>query len=132
MKFIFTLLIVTCLAFISKAQILTQSTSPTTIGTIVPGYSEVTTISTKTFSYSPSTPAATPNPVDDDSTTEDNKLYDYADIIQNTIVMSDGNITNTSAGLVWTVRVSIPNALNIGVSFNPNNFSPSAQMYIFN
>ncbi len=116
---------------ISNAQILTQSTTPTTIGTIVPGYSGITTINTKTYSYTPTIPAVPPTPVDDDTTTEDDKLYDFGDVLPNTISTSDGNITNTSVGLVWTVRISIPNALNIGFSVNPSNLSSTAQMYVF-
>ena len=46
--------------------------------------------------------------------------------------MSDGNVTNTSAGKVWTLRISIPNALNIGLVFQQFNLSAAAQMYIFN
>lgn len=45
--------------------------------------------------------------------------------------MIDGNITNTSVGKVWTLRISIPNALNIGFIFNQFNLSANAEMYIF-
>ena len=46
--------------------------------------------------------------------------------------MADGNITSTSIGKVWTLRVSIPNALNIGFTFNQFNLSTPSEMYIFN
>lgn len=48
------------------------------------------------------------------------------------ITNSDGNITSTSVGKVWTLRISIPNALNVGFVFNQFNLSPTAEMYIFN
>ena len=114
-------------ALLSKAQILTQATSPSTIGTIVPGYSQVTAYNTKTISYSPSVPDPSPNPVDNDTTTEDIKNYIYADPIAVNITMSDGNVTNTSAGKVWTLRISIPNALNIGLVFQQFNLSAAAK-----
>lgn len=41
-------------------------------------------------------------------------------------------MTATSIGKVWSLRISIPNALNIGLSFNQFNLSPSAEMYVFN
>lgn len=46
--------------------------------------------------------------------------------------MSDGNITSTSVGKVWTLRISVPNAMNIGITFNQFNLSATAEMYIFN
>jgi Trypsin-like peptidase domain/PKD-like domain len=46
--------------------------------------------------------------------------------------MADGNITSTTVGKVWTLRVSVPNALNIGLIFSQFNLSTTAEMYIFN
>lgn len=120
------------ISYYAKAQILRVTTSPTAITSQIPAYNEVSTISTKTFSYIPSIPAVNPAPIDEDSTTEDDKLYRYADNITVSINTSDGNITTTSVGKVWTVRISIPNALNIGFMFDQFNLSPSAEMYIFN
>jgi hypothetical protein len=117
---------------IAKAQIKRVATTPAAIASQVPGYTQVSTITTKTYSYTPSTPDTPPVPVDDDSTTEDNKVYHYADNIPVNISMSDGNITSTSIGKVWTLRISIPNALNVGLVFNQFTLSSSAEMYIFN
>lgn len=118
--------------YFTKAQVLRIATSPAAIASQVPGYNEVSTITTKTFSYTPSTPPSSPTPVDDDSTTEDDKLYWYADNLAVNINLADGNVTNTSIGKVWTVRISIPNVLNIGGVFNQFNLAPTAEMYIFN
>jgi hypothetical protein len=46
--------------------------------------------------------------------------------------MADGNVTSTSSGKVWTLRISIPNALNVGFIFNQFNLAPTAELYIFN
>lgn len=132
MKKITILFLLGFISYYVKAQILRVATSPTSIASQIPAYNEVSTISTKTFSYIPSTPAVNPAPIDEDSTTENDKLYRYADNITVSINTSDGNITTTSGGKVWTVRISIPNALNIGFMFDQFNLSPSAEMYIFN
>lgn len=125
-------MLLTCVCLIAKAQIIRVATTPTAISNQIPGYSQVSTIATKTYSYTPSTPTTPPTPVDEDSTTEDDKLYRYADNITVNISMSDGNITNTSIGKVWTLRISIPNALNVGFVFNQFNLSTTAEMYVFN
>lgn len=116
----------------TKAQMIRVATSPSEISTQVPGFNEVTTIATKTFTYTPSTPTAPPTPIDEDTTTEKNKLYHYADILPTGISMADGNITATSIGKVWTLRISIPNALNIGFVFDEFSLSAAAEMNIFN
>jgi hypothetical protein len=46
--------------------------------------------------------------------------------------MVNGNVTNTSMGKVWTLRINVTNALNVGLTLNQFNLSPSAEMYIFN
>ena len=48
------------------------------------------------------------------------------------ISMADGNLTSTSAGKVWTLRISIRTALNIGFVFSQFDLSAAAEMYIFN
>lgn len=116
----------------AKAQIIRISTTPTAIQYQIPGYTEVSTITSKVFSYTPSTPQPYTTSVDEDSTTEDDKLYNYADNISVSINNNDGNITNTSIGKVWTLKISVPNALNIGFVFNQFSLSSTAEMYIFN
>ena len=91
----------------TRAQVLRVATTPTAIASQVPGYNQVNTINVKTISYTPSTPATAPTPVDEDSTTEDIKVYDYADIITANITIANGNITSTSLGKVWTLKISI-------------------------
>lgn len=132
MKKLFLLLCCYAIVFQAQAQILRVATSSSVIPSQIPGYSQVSTISTKTYNYTPSVPQNPPTPIDEDSTTEDDKIYDYADILPVTIATTDGNITSTSMGKVWTLRISIPNALNIGLIFNQFNLSANAEMYIFN
>lgn len=110
------LLLLICICTIvaqSKAQILRVATSPSAIFSQIPGYSHVSAINTKSYNYTPSIPQNYPTPIDEDSTTEDGKLYNYGDNISVSINTADGNITTTSSGKVWTLRISIPNALNI-------------------
>lgn len=130
MKKIIFLLLLSLFSYFSKAQVLRITTSPTAIATQVPGYNEIVRINTKTFPYTPSTPFNSPTPVDEDSTTEDDKLYNYADVIPVSINITDGNITSTSFGKVWTLRINVPNARNVGFVFNQFNLSPTAEMYI--
>lgn len=126
------LLLLSCVCIIVNAQIRRVTTSPATISGQIPGYNQVSTIATKTYSYTPSIPPTPPTPIDGDTTTEDDKRYRYADNMSVNINMADGNITNTSIGKVWTLRISIPNALNIGFVFNQFNLSTIAKMYVFN
>lgn len=115
-----------------NAQIIREQTTPQTIANQIPGYSQITNINTVTISFTPPTPLPQPSPVDKDTTTEGNGVYDYGSIIPVTLNVSSGNFTSTSVGKVWTLRISVPNALSIGVTFNQFNLSPSAEMYIYN
>lgn len=132
MKKLFLLICLYAIIAEANGQILRVATSPTAITNQIPGYTQVSSVNTKTYSYTPSVPQNPPTPIDEDSTTEDDKLYNYGDNIAVNLNTADGNITQTSAGKVWTVRISIPNALNIGFAFNSFNLSTNAEMYIFN
>jgi len=119
--------------FSAKAQILRVATSAQKINRQIPGYSELKTINTKTFTYSPKvSKAKILTPIDGDPKTEINKTDHYADILSVAIGVADGKISSSSAGKVWALRISIPNALNIGLVFNSFDLSPTAEMYIFN
>ena len=132
MKKTILITLLSVIALYTKGQILKIATTPSAIIAQIPGYSQVSAISTKTYPYTPSTPSTQPTPIDEDSTTEDDRIYDYADVLPVNITIPDGNITSTSVGKVWTLRISIPNALNIGFIFNQFNLSANAEMYIFN
>ncbi len=79
---------------LTKGQISRTLTSPGTIASQVPGYNEVSSIITKTVSYTPSTPPTDPTPIDDDPSTEDDKIYNYADVLPVSINIADGNISS--------------------------------------
>lgn len=115
-----------------KAQIVTRYITPDSLSVIIPGYSEVSYINTKTIAYNPPTPPTPPTPVDEDTTSEGNGVYYYGTPLPVNVLMSDGNFTTTSQGKVWTCRISIPNAKNIGLLFNQFNLTPNAEMYIYN
>lgn len=114
------------------AQITSTLTSPSGIVALIPAYSQVTTINTSTISYTPSTPDPDSNPIDDDSTTEEEKILNYGNLLTTNLNISNGNITSTTLGKVWTLKISIPNALNIGLIFTQFNLSATASMYIYN
>ncbi len=131
----YKILIVLCtmaITFASNAQIIREQTTPQTIGSQIPGYSQISSINTVIVSYTPPTPLPQPTPIDGDTTTEGNGIYDYGSVIPVNFNLSNGNFTTTSAGKVWTLRISVPNALSIGLTFNQFNLSPSAEMYVYN
>lgn len=100
MKRTFLITVLFAIVLCTSGQILKTSTSPFVIATQIPGYSQVTEINTKTYNYTPSTPSTSPTPIDEDSTTEDDRIFDYGDILPVNISMADGNITSTSVGKV--------------------------------
>lgn len=114
------------------SQIVQQNVSPSTLPSLIPGFSQVTSISAKSFVYTPSAIPTDVTPTDGDPNTEGNGAYFFGDAIDYPIQLSDGNITQTSAGKVWTVRVNATNAVNVGLTFDQFNLSSSARMYIYN
>lgn len=132
MKKIFTSFILLICFITVHGQIVTQSITSADLTNLIPGYSEVSTINAKSVSYSPALPQADPIPIDGDTTTERNDVYDYADPVAVSIQMSDGNITNTSQGKVWTMLLNVINAHNISLLFDQFNLSDSALMFIYN
>lgn len=104
-------------SIVLNAQILRQQTSPQTISSEIPGFSEVSSINTVNIAYTPAIPISYPDPVDGDTTTENPDIYDFGSILPVSFSLGDGNITSTSLGKVWTLRISIPNALSIGLTF---------------
>ena len=70
-------LIVLCtmaITFASNAQIIREQTTPQTIGSQIPGYSQVSSINTVTVSYTPPTPLSQPTPIDGDTTSFQQRL----------------------------------------------------------
>ncbi|MGH2643274.1 MAG: trypsin-like peptidase domain-containing protein, partial [Chitinophagaceae bacterium] len=115
-----------------QGQVVTQSITAADLPNLIPGYSEISTINTKSITYNPTAPPSDPTPIDGDTTTERNDVYDYADPASMLVQMSDGNITNTSKGKVWTIQLNVINAKNIGIQFDQFNLSDSALMFIYN
>ncbi len=130
--FLWANLICLLLPMLGSAQVLRIITSPTQITSQLPAYSQVSSITSKTISYTPSTPPTPPTPIDEDSTAEESKVYKYADVLSVNIGIADGNITSVSSGKVWTLKINVPNASNIGFIFSQINLSPTAELYIFN
>ena len=129
-----TLLISLCLALtvIAKAQYTVTTSSPSFIASRLPGFSQVSVYNTKTIAYTPSITPTPITPVDGDSTHEFDQVNNYGDELTTSISTSDGNVTTTSVGKVWTLRIYVTNALNIGFTFTPLSMPSNAEMYIFN
>ncbi len=132
MKLILLSAFMSLIATTINAQIITRYITPDSLSAIIPGYVEVSNINTKAITYNPPTPPTPPPPIDEDTTNEGNGVYYYGTPLSVNVSMSDGNYTTTSQGKVWTCRISIPNAKNIGLLFNQFNLSPNAEMYIYN
>ena len=132
MKKITTLLLFCIISITLFSQVLTKSTTPQTIQNEIIGYTSISSINLVSYSYQPPLIPTQGVPIDGDSTSEGNGVYVFANSIQSTINISNGNITSTPQGKVWTLKINIPNALNIGIHFSQFNLSPIAEMYIYN
>lgn len=64
----------------------------TSIATRIPGYSQTFSINTKTITYNPGSPPAYPTPVDNDTTTDDDRIYLFGDLVNTNISIADGTI----------------------------------------
>lgn len=120
------------LTFSTHAQIIEQETTPTQLPTLIPAFNEVTVINSRTVNINFSTPTQDPTPVDGDSTTEGNEALQYANIASVNIAFSAGNITSTSLGKVWTLKIVVPNAKNIGLVLSQVALAANAEMYVYN
>lgn len=116
----------------SNAQIVREQITPLTIASEIPAYSQVSSINTVSVAYTPPIPATEPTPIDGDTTTEGNGMYDFGSILPVSFTLNDGNFTSTTLGKVWTLRITVSNALSVGLTFNQFNLSSSAEMYIYN
>ncbi len=132
MKKFLILLISLWLSFLSHAQIIEQETTPTLLPTLIPAFNEVTAINSSTVNINFSTPTQDPTPIDGDSTTEGNGALQYANIAAVNIAFSSGNFTSTSLGKVWTLKIIVPNAKNIGLVLSQVTLAPNAEMYVYN
>ncbi len=86
MRKLFTIFLIS-LSLFCKAQIITQVTTPSTISSIVPGYSQVNTYNTQTFSYTPTILPPPKDRIDEDTTTEVIKELQYADPLTANVII---------------------------------------------
>ena len=134
MKYIIILLLSIFLSSHSLlyAQMQFRSTTPNTISTLIPGYSQISFVAIKTISFTPPEAPPSSTPVDGDTTTEQNGPFDFAEPLSVNLMMSEGNVTTTNIGLVWTLKLVINNALSIGLEIDQFNLSQNAEMYVYN
>lgn len=109
MKYIIILLLSIFLSSHSLlyAQMQFRSTTPNTISTLIPGYSQISFVAIKTISFTPPEAPPSSTPVDGDTTTEQNGPFDFAEPLSVNLMMSEGNVTTTNIGLVWTLKLVI-------------------------
>ncbi len=131
MKHLLLLFATSNLCLFSKAQYITVVATPTYISTRVPAFSQVSTYNLKTISYTATIPPPPVVPIEEDSTHAIDGLEHYGDMLVTSITTADGNITTTTLGKVWTLKVTVSNATNVGITFAPLSLSPSAEMYVF-
>ncbi len=124
----------TCLLIVCKmqGQINEREITPVQLSEYIPGFNEVSTINSITVNVVFNVQTNDPSPVDGDSTTEGARALKYADFALTNIGISYGNITSTSLGKVWTLRISVPNAKNVGLDFTQVSLPSNAEMYIYN
>jgi len=125
------LLYLLCLSFFAEAQYIIQATTPTYLTSRVPAYAQVTSYNTVTINYTPTVPPPPVTPIDDDTTHMFDDVDNFGDVLTTAYSIANGNVTTTSLGKVWTLKISIPNALNVGIHFSPLGLAPGAEMYIF-
>lgn len=113
-------------------QVLTRNITVSDLPNLIPGYWEISTINAKSVTCNPAAPPADPGPADGDATTEREDVYDYADPLAMVAQMSNGNITITSKGEVWTILLNTNNIKNIDIQLNQFNLFDSALMFIYN
>lgn len=130
-RIVFCILLVR-MCFIAQSQIISQLINPSDLPNLVPGYSQITTINTKTVVLNNVTPETPPLPVEGDQNSQTNSAFLYGEAIPISIVMSDGNYTNTTQGKVWTIKATAINSFNVGLEFDLFDLSPIAEMYIYN
>ena len=115
------------------AQITEQPTTPQALATLIPGFGQVSSISMQTmnFTYTPQTDP--PTPIDGDTTTERRRAFKYGESIATNYSASNGNLTQTSEGKVWTFGIRmLGGAKNLGLTFDSLNLFTNTELYIYN
>lgn len=117
MKEILLLILGVYFAVNVNSQILRVRTSPAAVQRL-PGLADVKEINTLSYRI-PFSDSTTPGRI-------------HSTQIPVNITTTNGNITKTLKGLAWTLKISVPNASNLGLIFDKFKLSDEALMYIFN
>lgn len=125
------MLLILCFALSTNAQVRRIASSKEAIAQQIPGFSDVKNVNQKLINYSRI--AERKNEKTNTTKERENvRPAKYGDRIAVDISNKDGNVTRTSAGMVWTLELSIPEALSIGFSFDKFDLSENAELYIYN
>lgn len=79
-----------------QSQMGSKRTTPSALATIIPAFSQVSTINSATVNINSSLPAPDPIPIDGDTTKEFDRTMSYGNYLTTNIQFSQGNITSTS------------------------------------
>ena len=117
----------------ANSQIIETSITAQDLPNLVPGYNQVSSINQQSLNFTYDLPPAPPTPVDGDTTTEGNGPLKYGITIPTNFILANGNYTQTSSGIVWTLSIKVTGgAKNIGLTFDSLHLSPNAQLYLYN
>jgi hypothetical protein len=119
--------------FIVHSQFIIRSVTPENLPNLTPGYSQVSSINQQSLSFTYTLQPDPPQPIDGDTTTEDNGPLKYGEVIPVNYSLVNGNYTQTSEGKVWTLSIKVLGGCkNIGLTFEYVNLSSNAELYIYN
>ena len=131
MKKVLTALLV-FISFLGYSQVTKRFTTPQDLPNLIPGYSQVSSINMETLSFSYTLQPPPPDPIDGDTTTEDNGPLKYGEVVPVNFLLANGNFTQTTEGKVWTLSIKVLGSKNIALTFDSVTLDSSAELYLYN
>jgi lysyl endopeptidase len=143
--YLLTFSLVMSVSITMRGQVQVRTTDPSSISSIIPFYSTGLVSNTPVVTVPWTRPpvdqgAGAPQNMGldsaydstDDSTYYSNKYFDQGRVIPTNFTFSNGAWQTTSYGNVWTIKISIDNALSTSLRFESMSLSPTASLYIVN
>lgn len=124
------------------AQVKVNRTTPSTINSILPFYSNALLSSSQVVTFPFTRPTITQGGVPtnlnidstyddlDDTTYETKPIFDFGRAISSNLTISSGNWQTSGTAKIWTLKIVINNALNTSLQFSAITLSPTANLYI--
>ncbi len=126
------------------AQVKYQKVTPTTINTVMPFYSTSLLSNAQVITFPFTRPTINRGGVPtnlnidstyddlDDTTYETKPIFDFGRTISTNLTLSNGNWQTSGTAKIWTLKISINNALNTSLKLSAITLSPTANLYILN